>query len=63
MNDREAFLWQRSVEISAFEAMSEEEDARLWEEALRAADVLFGPEPEESAPTAAAERVQEALSG
>ena len=43
MTERERFLWQRSVEISAFEALSEEDDARLWAEAQKAADVLYGP--------------------
>lgn len=43
MTLRAAFLRQRSVEISAFEATSEEEDARLWSEAQKAADALFGP--------------------
>lgn len=45
MTDRQDFLRMRSVQISAFEATTEEEDARLWAEALRNADLIFG-EPE-----------------
>jgi len=52
MHERERFLWMRSVQISAFEAQSEEEDARLWAEAQKAADLIYGPAENDPDPAA-----------
>ncbi len=50
MGEREAFLNARLVEITAFEATSEGEVDRLMDEAIRAADLLYGPAKPPSGP-------------